>query len=80
MKKTSKQFITKDTLIGEMVEKYPELGEVLMDDYGFHCIGCSASGVETLGEGAMVHGMNSKEIANLVKTLNGLIEDAKKKS
>lgn len=69
--------ITKNTLMAEIVEVYPELGEVLEGDYGFHCIGCFASEMETLEQGAMVHGMNKKEINDLVDTLNGLIDDIK---
>ena len=53
--------ITKDTLIAEAVERYPELGEVLAEDYGFHCIGCMASEMETIEQGAMVHGFTGKE-------------------
>lgn len=69
--------ITKKTLMAEIVERYPELEEVLTEDYGFHCIGCFAAEMETLEQGAVVHGMTKKEIDKLVETLNGLIEDAK---
>ena len=70
--------ITKNTLMAEIVERYPELAEVLTMDYGFHCIGCFASEMETLEQGAQVHGMTAKEITMLVKTLNDLSEDAQK--
>jgi len=62
--------ITKDVLIGELVEKYPKLAKVLVEDYGFHCIGCMAAGMETLEQGAEVHGMSGKEIKKLVEDLN----------
>jgi hybrid cluster-associated redox disulfide protein len=77
MKKTDLK-ITRKTLMAEIVERYPELGEVLTEDYGFHCIGCFAAEMENLEQGAMVHGMTKKEIDELVKTLNGLIKDIKK--
>lgn len=70
-KKVSK--ITKGMLLAEIVEKYPKLGEVLATDYGFHCIGCMGSEVETLEQGAMVHGMTKREIDKLLVTLNGLV-------
>lgn len=73
--KNKKQLITKNTLIGDIVEKYPEIGEVLVEDYGFHCVGCMAAEMETLEQGAMVHGMTTKEINKLVETLNGLADD-----
>lgn len=72
------QKITKNTLMAEIVEVYPELGEVLQTDYGFHCIGCFASEMETLEQGAMVHGMNKKELDSLIETLNDLVTDNKK--
>ena len=40
--------ITKKTLLAEVVEKYPEVAEVLVEEYGFHCIGCYASTMESL--------------------------------
>ncbi len=68
------QKITKDILILDLVEKYPQLGEVLTLDYGFHCIGCMAAGMETLEQGAEVHGMDEKEIDKMVLELNKIIE------
>ena len=65
-------------MIGDLVGNYPELGKVLMEEYGFHCIGCMAAGMETLEEGATVHGMNSKEIKKLVDDLKKLVEEDQK--
>jgi len=67
--KKQKLEITKDILIGDLVENYPKLASVLVEKYGFHCIGCMAAGMETLEEGASVHGMEEKEIEKLVKDL-----------
>ncbi len=72
--KKQKIEITKDILIGDLVENYPEIGQVLMQDYGFHCIGCMAAGMETLEQGAQVHGMNQKEIIKMVGDLNKLVQ------
>lgn len=71
--KKQKIEITKDILIGDLIDRYPELGSVLMDEYGFHCIGCMASGMETLEQGAQVHGMDQKEIKKMVDDLNQLV-------
>ena len=73
-----KKLITKDMLIGDLIEKYPSLGEVLGTDYGFHCIGCMAVGMETLEQGARVHGYSAKEISKMVTTLNQLLADEEK--
>ena len=77
MKKV-KTKITKDMMIGELVEKYPQLGTVLMEEYGFHCIGCMAAGMETLEQGAFVHGMNKKDLTKMVEELNQLVEEDEK--
>ena len=74
--KKQKIEITKDILIGELVENYPELAKVLVEDYGFHCIGCMAAGMETLAEGAQVHGLSEKEINEMVKNLKDLVKEA----
>lgn len=69
----NKVFITADTPIGEIVTKYPDLAEVLTEDYGFHCVGCFASTMETLEQGAEVHGMSDKEVKEMVGKLNKLV-------
>lgn len=65
-----KEKITKNTLILEIVERYPKLVDILVEKYGLHCIGCSFSAVESLEEGAMGHGMNKKEVEKMVEELN----------
>ena len=58
--------IDKNTKIGEIVEKYPEKAEILLD-VGMHCLGCPASQAETLEEACMVHGIDVDE---LIEKLN----------
>lgn len=69
--------ITKSTNLGELSSTYPELVEVLVNDYGLHCVGCMAAAFETLEEGARAHGFSGKEIAKLVKRLNQIISKDK---
>jgi len=70
--------ITKEIMIGDLVDNYPKLAKILVEEYGFHCIGCMAAGMETLEEGAMVHGMNSKEIKKMVSDLKSLAKEDEK--
>jgi hybrid cluster-associated redox disulfide protein len=65
--------INRKMLIGDIIDKYPELAEVLVSRYGLHCIGCMGAAMETLEDGATAHGMSTKEIGLLEKDLNGLI-------
>lgn len=71
-----KKKITKNTLILEIAERYPKLIEVLTVKYGLHCLGCSMAAIETLGEGAMAHGMDKKEVEKMVEKLNELASKA----
>lgn len=58
--------IEKTMTIGELLEKYPEKADKLLDA-GMHCLGCPASQGETLEEACEVHGIDVNE---LVEKLN----------
>ena len=58
--------ITKDMLIGEILEKNGDLAEILLDA-GMHCLGCPDSAGESLEEACAVHGIDVEE---LLKKLN----------
>lgn len=67
-KKGAKAMVTKEMLIGEIVqmnEKYPEI----LLNAGMHCLGCPASAGETLEEACMVHGIDVDE---LLEELNSI--------
>lgn len=65
-----KELITKDTALGEIVEKYPKAAEVFMK-YGLHCIGCHVSEYETVEQGAAMHGITGAKFKKMMKELNG---------
>lgn len=52
---------SKDTKIGEILEKAPEKAEILLE-IGMHCLGCPASQMETLEEACAVHGIDVEEL------------------
>ena len=58
--------IEKTTKIGELLEKWPEKAELLLEA-GMHCLGCPASQAETLEEACEVHGIDVEE---LLKKIN----------
>ncbi|HPT66237.1 MAG TPA: DUF1858 domain-containing protein [Candidatus Woesebacteria bacterium] len=70
----NKAKITKDILISDLVEQNPNLVEVLTEEYGLHCIGCMAASMETLEQGALVHGMTKSQIEKMVEGLNKKLE------
>ena len=73
--KTEHMQITKDTTIGEIVEKYPQVVETLMS-FGVHCVGCHVSPFESLEGGFKGHGMDDDTIKEAVKKLNEIIEQS----
>ncbi len=72
------QKITKEMLIGEIVEKYPQVVETLMG-FGLHCVGCHVAGFESLEMGFKAHGMDDKQVEEAVKKLNAVIEKSNSK-
>ena len=66
--------ISKDTKIGELMTIFPEAAPILME-IGMHCLGCTASQMETLEEAAMVHGIDG---ALLVEKINAAMQAAGK--
>ena len=53
--------VTKDMIIGDLLEAYPETAELLMQ-CGMGCISCPASLMESLEEASMVHGLKPDEV------------------
>ncbi|NMB57097.1 DUF1858 domain-containing protein [Candidatus Beckwithbacteria bacterium] len=66
--------ISKDMMMGEIITEFPETIELLLE-MGLHCATCHMAAFETLEEGAQTHGMNKKQISNLVKMLNERINN-----
>lgn len=69
--------LNKKMKIEEILEKWPKLGLVLVEKYGFHCVGCPMASQESLEEGAKAHGMSDKKIDELVKDLDCLRSELK---
>lgn len=58
--------ITRDMIIGEVINAHPELVRTFFAN-GMMCIGCPASQGESIGEAAVVHGLDADQ---LVSALN----------
>ena len=73
--------ITKDMIIQDILAEHPDkamlISEILID-FGIHCIGCGASGFETLEEGVLGHGFTEEELDMLVEDLNKAINEKSK--
>jgi hybrid cluster-associated redox disulfide protein len=67
--KTKEKAITGKMTFGEILKNNPEAVEILFNS-GLHCIGCGMAMYESLEDGCKAHGMNKKEIDELIKKLN----------
>ena len=63
--------VTPDTNIGDLVLWHPETAEILFA-LGMHCLGCPASGAETVRDAAEVHGLDAAELVQKLKEAAGL--------
>ena len=64
--------ITKDTMIGELLNINVDAAAPVLLSIGMHCLGCPASQMETIEEAAAVHGVDADE---LVRVLNEKIKE-----
>ena len=69
----AEQFVTGETLVGEIVTRYPETVEILLS-IGMHCLGCPHSRAESLNEACAVHGIDPSEV---VEAINAKIAENK---
>ncbi|MBR1529308.1 MAG: DUF1858 domain-containing protein [Oscillospiraceae bacterium] len=57
--------VTPETNIGDLVLFHPKTAEVLYE-IGMHCLGCPASGAETVRQAAEVHGIQPEVLTALL--------------
>ena len=62
--------ITKDSLIGDVLDANPDLAEYFFE-IGMHCLGCPASRGESIEDACAVHGTDADE---LVAKLNAYLQ------
>ena len=62
--------VTKDTIIGDILDINAEAAAPIFFGMGMHCLGCPASRGESIEEACMVHGTNADE---LVAKLNAFL-------
>ena len=58
--------ITRETVIGDIVDFDPETAEVFMD-CGMHCIDCPVSRMESIEEACEIHGVDPDELIENLK-------------
>ena len=66
--------VTGKTLVGEIVNLYPEAAEILFS-MGMHCLGCPASQAESLEDACAVHGIDPQPV---IEKINARIAESGK--
>ena len=67
-------FVNGKTLVGEIVNTYPESVDVL-NECGMHCLGCPASQGESLENACAVHGLEADKV---IAAVNQRIAETRK--
>ena len=62
--------ITKDTLIGDILDQNSAVAPIFMS-MGMHCLGCPASRGESLEDACAVHGVNVDDILSKINAVMG---------
>ena len=57
--------VTKETMIGELLMINEDVAPILLE-IGMHCLGCPSSQMESIGEAAMVHGIEPDALVNKI--------------
>ena len=70
--------ISKEMTVREVITFVPAAADIMLE-YGLHCFSCAVGGVETLEEGARMHGMDDETIEALVEDINDAIGQAPKR-
>lgn len=61
--------ITKDTILGDILDAAPETAPIFLS-IGMHCLGCPSSRGETVEQACMVHGVDADA---LLEQINAMI-------
>lgn len=61
--------ITPKTKLSELLNSNPDSAEILFES-GMGCVGCPMAMQETIEDGCLAHGMDKKDVDELIKKLN----------
>jgi len=61
--------ITRKTKLAKILQENPKAAQMLIEG-GMHCIGCPMAMQESLEQGCLAHGMEDKDIDEIIDKLN----------
>ena len=63
--------VTKETMIGELLNMNIDAAAPILLGIGMHCLGCPSSQMETIEEAAAVHGVDADELVRMLNEKMG---------
>ncbi len=73
--KKKKIKINPDMNLAEFIIQYPDLVDVLMYEFGFHCVNCIFSGMDTIRQGASLHMIEGNDFDEMIEYLEDYINN-----
>lgn len=68
--------VTMETILGEILEEYPGAEAVMKKYLGeAYCLTCPGKMFDSIGNGAMLHGMSGEEAANMLSDLQEVVDE-----
>ncbi len=72
--------VTLDTIFGELLEDYPGTEDVLRKYLGeAYCLTCPGKMFDTIGNGAMLHGLSDEQAIAMVNDLQAVVDEQQQK-
>lgn len=65
-----KMSIDKSSVIGDVLDRYPDTAEFFLE-IGMHCLGCPSARGESIEQACMVHGTDADALVNKINKLIG---------
>lgn len=62
--------VTKNSIIGDVLDMYPQVAPFFLE-MGMHCLGCPAARGETIEQACEVHGADCNELINKINNALG---------
>lgn len=72
MEAETKQLVTKDMIIADVLKQYPDVATIMLE-HGLHCVGCHANVYDTIEAGCKIHGLDDEVIEKLVRDINEFV-------
>lgn len=68
--------VTLETIFGEILEEYPKSEDVLKKYLGeAYCLTCPGKMFDTIGNGAMLHGLSDEQAVSMVNDLQAVVDE-----